>query len=195
MTEYDYSEEGRQSFLANQRRVGNWVRSTETASTPQLRSQPYSPPPMGSEAFRLQDYHSSVSHYHHSHAQTGHHSYHSQASRTSPSSSRNGSGSYFSSVTPSQSISQAPRTPSSTHSHSHSHSHFPTHSVSHHSSSHSSHPSSYHRSSHSHSHHHHHGHPTYMTPQPALPPNTYGYRTPGVIIIPRRGQSPRVVFY
>ncbi|KAF7342743.1 hypothetical protein MSAN_01989400 [Mycena sanguinolenta] len=194
MTEYDYSEEGRQRFLSTQRRITKWVRSTESASAPQFRSQPYSPPPMGSEAFRLQDYHPSASHSHRSHGQTSHRTYHeSQPSRMSPSSSRSGSGSHFSSVTPSQSISQAPRTPSSTHSHSHS----PTHSVSHHSSSHYSHPSSYHSLSHSHSHHHHHRHrhPTYVTPQPVLPPNTYGYRTPGVIIIPRRGQSPQVVFY
>ncbi|KAJ7222826.1 hypothetical protein B0H12DRAFT_1328985 [Mycena haematopus] len=73
MTEYDFSEEGRQRFLASQKRIAKWVHSTKRASAPQLPSQSYSPPPMGSKAFR-QDRHPSVahSHLHHPHALVSH---------------------------------------------------------------------------------------------------------------------------
>ncbi|KAJ6559817.1 hypothetical protein B0H19DRAFT_1145856 [Mycena capillaripes] len=41
MSEYDYSEEGRRRYIATQNRIAQWVQSTE--SSPQLAS-PFSPP-------------------------------------------------------------------------------------------------------------------------------------------------------
>ncbi|KAF8198833.1 hypothetical protein K438DRAFT_694587 [Mycena galopus ATCC 62051] len=183
MTEYDYSPEGHQRFLATQNRIAKWVHSTESASAPRLRSF-YSPPPMGSEAF----HHSSVTS-RRPHASSAHRTTHyrpqaprtnSHASSYQSASSRSGSGSYSrapsSLVTPSQSISQAARRSSAP--------------------SYSSGPSPYYTQnsspSHHRSHHPHHRPAAYVISAPAPPP---GYRTSGIVIVPRRGHSPQVVFY
>ncbi|KAJ7509036.1 hypothetical protein B0H11DRAFT_1361150 [Mycena galericulata] len=96
----------------------------------------------------------------------------------SPFTPRSHTGSAAPTVYPSQSISQAPMSPSPS---------------THHSQS-SRTSSSSHRSHHSHGHQHHRS-PTYIISPPPSPGYAHGQRPHGVIILPRRGQAPSVVYY
>jgi len=194
MTEYDYSEEGRRRYIATQNRIAKWVHHTESSS--QLMS-PFSPPSRtGSRPSTTHFSHgpmTSPTHqtYRHSHAphdspfslyDLPSHVY--PASSQSSSSSRSGPASTMS---PSDSISQAQAPVLQMPMHQ-----FHRSSSSHH-SSHHTHPSS-HRSSHAHHAHHRHRAPTYII-SPPPPPSGHAYRAPGVIILPRPGRTPQVVFY
>lgn len=199
MTEYDYSAEGRQRYLATQTRITNWVNSTPS---PSQLSSPFSPSSHTGSHATTRSSHSSSSAHSHRAPQTrstygspshqpsralgspscGGLSSHVHIPPSSSSSFRSGSGSrpFAASVTPSQSISQAPMR--------HAHSHSSTHrssSSSHHSSHHS------HSPVHSHSNHHYQRQPSAYIISP--PPSRHAHRTPGIIIFPRVGHSPQVV--
>jgi hypothetical protein len=195
MTEYDYSEEGRRRYIATQNRIANWANNTPSPS--QLRS-PFAPSSSASSqaTARPRQYSSSgtgsrqASMMQFSPGPMTHRTHQtyrqSQApSRPPPSGGRSqaypspSQGSFrspASTVFPSQSISQAPTQRM-----------WSTASPSTHAPTHRSHRSSSHHSSH-HSHHHHRS-PTYII----SPPPSAGHRTPGVIILPRKGKGPKVV--
>jgi len=182
MSEYDYSEEGRRRYIATQNRIAQWVHSTE--SSPQLASPFSSPSNTGSggstQGRHRYGYPGTASHpppamqygpmtqgTHHVHRHQPPSGFHPPVSGYSPSSSRS------STVLPSHSISQAPIQHM-----------WSTNSPSTHS------PPTSHHSKRT---HHHHRSRTYIIPPP--PPHGYAPRSPGVIILPRRGMAPQVVFY
>ncbi|KAJ7495469.1 hypothetical protein FB451DRAFT_1214175 [Mycena latifolia] len=187
MTEYDYSPEGRARYAATQRRIASWARGTP--SGPHLKS-PFSPrSDMGSDAtVRPGAYaYGGPSTMHRTNRTPTHHTYRSPTQYTyrsptqytyrPPTHAGTRSQATASSVTPSQSISQAPPPSHHTHASHRTHSSHKTHS-SHHSRSQAS----------------SHGHrPSAPSTYVVTPPP--GHAARGVIIFPRRGHPPSVVYY
>ncbi|KAJ7027091.1 hypothetical protein C8F04DRAFT_1123437 [Mycena alexandri] len=175
MTEYDFSEEGRRRQIETQNRISTWVRSTE--SSPQLKS-PFSAPSHTGSSGSGRPHHRGAGSQQPPMSHRTHQSYRQlqRPSRSvhSGSGSRSSSqkSSHTSTLFPSPSISHAPVSPST-----------------HYGPAHSSHRSSHHSS------HHACHHPQPRTYIVSPPPSTEYSRTPGVIILPRHGQAPQVVFY
>ncbi|KAJ7479243.1 hypothetical protein FB451DRAFT_1241031 [Mycena latifolia] len=173
MTEYDYSPQARARAADTQRRIAAWARATP--SGPSLKSPfaPSSTSGSGSGYGGPSAYHAPT-----------HLTYRAP---TPPGASHAGTRSQVRapSVTPSESISQAPARPHHTRSSS-SHHTRSSHSSSHHSrsqASYSSYSSSHGRRPHAPS--------AYVVTSPPAYPGRAG----GVIIFPRRGHAPQVVYY
>ncbi|KAJ7290299.1 hypothetical protein C8J57DRAFT_1275640 [Mycena rebaudengoi] len=187
MTEYDYSPEARQRYMATQNRIANWVDKTE--SYPHLKS-PFTPRSSTGSASTARPQHYSSSHTSSSKTPTTQssrgamtHQFHRSSHATSrpptsahrsqmhPTPSRGYSRAGASTVSPSHSISQAPGPMQPIYENPRSH--------------HSSHRSSHHSQRHQQS-------PSYVI----SPPSSPRQGSSGVVIIPRGGgRTPHVIYY
>ncbi|KAJ7192070.1 hypothetical protein GGX14DRAFT_480414 [Mycena pura] len=202
MTEYDYSEDGRRRFMATQQRIAKWAQSAPTPAdpftprtiVPTARPSQFGPAASGAgPGSRASTARAPPMHLSRRFGSSTHHTVRSsrapsmQSHSRSPSMqshSRSPSHAYTHthtarapSVSPSESISQAgARSPSVRTQQSRGPSHF--------SGAGSSHTT--------HTVHHHHRPTTYII---SAPPSPAPARSQGVIILPRRGKAPKVVYY